>query len=170
MFRLYHKFTAVCYTVLCWIAVATVVAMLVIMSTEVVRRYFFSVTFIWSDEVIRILLIFCAYFGGAAAYYKHSLVSFDLVTGKLPKKIQKILQLVVNIILTAFFIFLLYYTYLKMTSPSVVKSISTATGLSAAVPYYGIFCGLAFLLLFTIDFYPELVRNAFAKSDAEEVK
>lgn len=167
MYKAYHKFSQLCYTVLSWIAVATVVAMLVVMSIEVVRRYLFGLTFIWSDEVIRILLIFCAYFGGAAAYYKHSLVSFDLVTSHLPVRVQKVLLLVTNIVLTVFFLFLLRYTFLKMTAPSVVKSVSTATGLTAAVPYYGIFLGLVFLLIFTIDFYPELIRNVAAKSGAE---
>lgn len=168
MYKVYHKFAKICYFVLEWIAVATVVAMLGIMSTEVVRRYLFGLTFIWSDEVIRILLIFCAYFGGAAAYYQHALVSFDLVTSRLSDKAQKVLQLVVNIILTVFFIFLIYYTYQKMTATSVVKSISTATGLSGAVPYYGIFAGLIFLLIFTIDFYPELIRNALGKSEQKK--
>jgi TRAP-type C4-dicarboxylate transport system permease small subunit len=122
----------------------------------------------WSDEIIRYLLIYCTYFGGAAAYYKHSMVSFDLVTSKLSRKTQDILALITNVILMIFFIFLLYYTYFKMTSPSVVKSISTASGVTAAVPYYGIFAGLVFLLIFTIDFYPELIRNVFSKRDGEK--
>jgi TRAP-type C4-dicarboxylate transport system permease small subunit len=167
MYKLYHRFAELCYQILRWIAVLTVFLMLVIMMIEVVRRYFFGLTFIWSDEVIRILLIFCAYFGGSAAYYKHSLVCFDLVTNKLPRKVQNILLLVTNIVLTAFFTFLIYYTYQKMTATSVVKSVSTATGLTGAVPYYGIFTGLIFLIIFTIDFYPELIRNALHPEDKE---
>jgi hypothetical protein len=52
-----------------------------------------------------------------------------------------------------------------MTSASVVKSISTASGLSDAVPYYGIFAGLVFLLIFTIDFYPDLIGTVLLKRD-----
>jgi hypothetical protein len=55
-----------------------------------------------------------------------------------------------------------------MTSPSVTRSISTSSGLSAAVPYYGIFAGLIFLLIFTIDFYPDLIRKVLLKPDAKE--
>jgi TRAP-type C4-dicarboxylate transport system permease small subunit len=138
------------------------------MLIEVVRRYLFSLTWPWSDEVIRYLVVFCAYLGGAAAYYKRSMVSFDLVTARLSKRIQDIFHLITNIILTVFFCFLIYYTYFKMTSPSVVKSISTSSGLSAAVPYYGIFSGLIFLMIFTIDFYPELIRNVLLKQSNEK--
>lgn len=163
MYSVYHKFTGQCYKLLRWMAVLTTVIMLIIMSIEVVRRYVFGRTFVWSDEILRILLVYCAYWGGAAAYYQHSLVSFDLVTSKLPDKVQKILLLVTNIILNVFFVFLLYYTFKKMTHPSAVKSISTATGLSAAVPFYGIFVGLIFMLLFTVDFYPGLIKNVIGK-------
>ena len=163
MYSVYHKFTGQCYKLLRWMAVLTTVIMLIIMSIEVVRRYVFGRTFVWSDEILRILLVYCAYWGGAAAYYQHSLVSFDLVTSKLPDKVQKILLLVTNIILNVFFVFLLYYTFKKMTPPSAVKSISTATGLSAAVPFYGIFVGLIFMLLFTVDFYPGLIKNVIGK-------
>ncbi len=168
MIKLYHRFTELWFKLLSFIAVLTVVAMLTIMTIEVVRRYIFGMTFIWSDEVIRILLIFCAFFGGSAAYYKHNLVSFDLVTNKFSDKVQKILLLVTNIVLSIFFIFLTYYTFQKMTAPSVVSSISTATGFTAAVPYYGIFLGLISLMIFTIDFYPVLISNVFFKHKAEE--
>jgi TRAP-type C4-dicarboxylate transport system permease small subunit len=168
MGKYYHKFAKICYTILGYIAILTVVVMLVLMLTEVVRRYLFSLSWSWSDEIIRYLLVYCTYFGGAAAYYKHAMVSFDLVTSKLPGKAGNILALISNVILMIFFVFLLYYTCFKMTSPSVVKSISTASGLSAAIPYYGIFAGLIFLLIFTIDFYPDLIRNVLAKTDGSE--
>ncbi|MDR1315410.1 MAG: TRAP transporter small permease subunit [Spirochaetales bacterium] len=126
--KYYHKFAEFCYTILRHIAMVTVAAMLAIMLTEVMRRYLFSATWIWSDEIIRYLLIYCTYFGGAAAYYKHSMVSFDLITSKLSERVRDILSLITNIILTVFFAFMLYNTYFKMTSASVAKSISTASG------------------------------------------
>jgi TRAP-type C4-dicarboxylate transport system permease small subunit len=168
MMKLYHKFAGVCYTILRYTAMVTVMVMLILMLIEVVRRYLFSLTWPWSDEIIRYLLIYCSYFGGAAAYYKHAMVSFELVTMRLSRRMQNILLLIGNIILMVFFVFLLYHCYFKMTSPSVTRSISTASGLSAAVPYYGIFAGLIFLLIFTIDFYPDLIRKALLKRGGEE--
>ena len=71
--KVYHKFANGCYRLLRVLACVTVIAMLVLMLIEVVRRYFFGRTFIWSDEVIRYLLIYCTFLGGAAAYYKKAL-------------------------------------------------------------------------------------------------
>lgn len=155
----YRKFSQLCTKVLSVIAIATVVAMLIIMLIEVVRRYFFGVTFPWSDEIIRILLLYCAYFGGAVAYSKHALVCFDLLTNSLPRFVQSVLQLVNNVIINVFFVFLIWQTIRKINSPSVTQNVSTATGLSGAVPYVGILVGLVFLTIFTIGFYPELIAN-----------
>ena len=159
MIKLYHKFAYLCFQVLRWLAVITVVAMLVLMLIEVVRRYIFSKTFIWSDEVIRYLLMYCTYLGGACAYYKKALVGFDLVTSRLPYKVQQILNLVNNCICLGFFTFLLKYAIKKVTGAAVVKSISTGSGLSLAVPYWAIPIGIIFMLIFTIDFFPELISN-----------
>ena len=68
MYKRYHSFARICYKTLRWLAVITVLIMLVIMTIEVVRRYFLGRTFIWSDEVIRILLVYCAV--GPFVFYK----------------------------------------------------------------------------------------------------
>lgn len=166
--RYYHKISETCYKVISWLAVCTVVAMLSIMCMEVVRRYCFGKTFIWSDEIVRMLLLFCAYFGGAAAYHNHNLTSFDMVTNLLSERVNDILKLICNVILNCFFVFLTYYTYKKMTSPSVAKSVSTSTGLSGSVPYYAIFLGLIFMIIFTIDFYPALISKVIGKANRKE--
>lgn len=166
MINAYHKFARVCYQVLRILATITVIAMLVLMLVEVVRRYCFSKTFPWSDEIIRYLLIYCTFLGGACAYYNKALVGFDLVTMRLPHKVQEVLKLVNNCICFVFFIFLLQYAIKKVTGAAVVRSISTSSGLSLAVPYWSIPVGLFFMLIFTIDFFPDMisnVRKAFAK-------
>lgn len=157
--KAYQKFTRLCARILSALAIVTVVIMLVIMLIEVVRRYLFGVTFAWSDEIIRILLLYCAYFGGAVAYSKHGLVCFDLLTQKLPRFWQNVLLLINNIIVNVFFLFLIVQTYRKMISPSVAQSVSTATGLPGTFPYAGIMIGLIFLTIFTVGFYPELIGN-----------
>ncbi len=159
MIKLFHKFAYICYQILRILATITVIAMLVLMLVEVVRRYIFSKTFIWSDEVIRYLLMYCTFLGGACAYYKKALVSFDLVTSRLPHKAQEVLRLANNCICLALFVFLIRYAIKKVTGAAVVKSISTASGLSLAVPYWAIPIGLIFMLIFTLDFFPELIGN-----------
>lgn len=173
MIQCYHKFARACYQILRVLAVITVVAMLILMLIEVVRRYCFGKTFPWSDEIIRYLLMYCTFLGGACAYYNKALVGFDLVTMRLPHKIQELLKLINNCICLVFFTFLLRYAIKKVTGAAVVKSISTASGLSLAVPYWAIPIGLFFMLIFTIDFFPEMignVRKAFKKETAPSVE
>ncbi len=155
--KLYHKFSKLLYQILRWATALVVVAMLALMLVEVVRRYLFDKTFPWSDEIIRYLLLYCTFLGGAAAYYQKGLVAFTLIYDKLPKVAQTFLMLVTNTICLAFFAFLTKYAFLKVTSKSVVKSISTSSGLSMAVPYMAIPIGLILMIVFTIDFYPDLI-------------
>ena len=157
--KIYHKFAEVLYIILKWITAIVVLAMLCLMLIEVVRRYIFNVTWPWSDEVIRYLLIYCTFFGGACAYYKKGLVAFTLIYDKLSKKIQAALMIINNTVLLAFFVFLVRWAVSKTFSRSVVNYVSTSSGLSGAVPYIAILAGLIFLVIFTIDFYPELIRN-----------
>ena len=157
--KIYHRFAQLCYHVLRILATITVIAMLVLMLTEVVRRYVFHETFIWSDEVIRHLLMYCTFLGGACAYYQKAMVCFDLVVSRMSKKTQNILLLVNNCICLVFFAFLFFYSIQKVSSPSVVNSVSTSSGLSLAVPYMAIPIALFFLVIFTIDFFPEMIAN-----------
>lgn len=157
--KIYHKIAEILYQILKWITAIIVLAMLALMLIEVVRRYIFGVTWPWSDEIIRYLLIYCTFFGGACAYYKKGLVAFTLVYDKFPKKVQAALMIVNNTVLLAFFIFLVRWAVAKTFSKSVMKYISTSSHLSGSVPYIAILAGLVFLVIFTIDFYPELIRN-----------
>ena len=105
--QLYHKFAKVLAKILSGLAIGVMTAMLFIMTMEVIRRYIFNVTFPWSDEIIRMLLVFSAYFGGAVAYYNKGLVCFDLITSKLPQKVQDILILFNNVVANVFLFFCL---------------------------------------------------------------
>ena len=55
--------------------------------------------------------------------------------------------------------FLIYFSIQKVISPSVVNNVSNASGLSLAVPYCAIPIGLIFMFIFTIDFFPDLIRG-----------
>lgn len=157
--KVYHKFAKCLYSVLRWATAAVVVGMLVLMLVEVVRRYLFDQTFPWSDEIIRYLLLYCTFLGGAAAYYQKGLVAFTLVFDKLSRVKKAFLMVVNNTICLVFFAFLTRYAIAKVTSSSVVKSVSTASHLSMAVPYMAIPIGLVLMIIFTIDFYPDLIRD-----------
>lgn len=166
--KLFHKFSAGCYQVLRWATAAVVVGMLGLMLVEVVRRYLFNQTFPWSDEIIRYLLLYCTFLGGAAAYYQKGLVAFTLVFDKFNDVVKAFLMVVNNTICLLFFAFLLRYSIAKVTSRSVVNSISTSSGLSMSVLYASVPIGLIFMLIFTIDFYPGLIADFRAALRAQK--
>ena len=87
---------------------AILIFMVLLMFTEVLRRYIWSVQFIWSEEFIRFLAVWVAFLGGAAAYHEKALVCFDLISGKLHGKGKLILDLITNTIMLVLFIFILY--------------------------------------------------------------
>lgn len=60
--------------------------MTVVTLIEVLRRYFFGMSFDWSEELVRFLLIATTFIGGAVAYKKGSLVLFDVLLNRLPRE------------------------------------------------------------------------------------
>lgn len=133
--------------------------MTVITVVEVVRRYLFGESFQWAEELVRFMLIWVTFVGGAAAFRSGGLVILDLVVGKLQERQRLVLQLFSN---TVVFLLLLYlfrngldYTF----SPVITKQISTGLGIPMSVPYLAIPLGFGLMLLFSLEYYGRIISQ-----------
>lgn len=171
--KYYHKISNILSNILLYLASLFIFAMLVIMLTEVVRRYIFGLTWMWSDEIIRTLLIYTAFFGGAAAYHKGSLANFDLLYTKLGAKPQSIATLIIHVISHAFLVFIFILSVRKVMNPSMYSQISVNTGLAIWTTYMSVPIGMGAMILFGFDKYPRIfrkIKEAYAHSkEGEEV-
>jgi tripartite ATP-independent transporter DctM subunit len=87
------------------------------------------------------------------------LVCFDLLTTKLPPKRKVLLEIFNNSACLVFSIFILILSIRKIMMPSMHNQISVNTGLAIFIPYLSIPIGMAFIVLFSINNYGELINR-----------
>ena len=74
----------------------------------VISRYILNNPVAWSNEVATIAFTWTVFLGAAAAWKKDKHIHLDLIYNFFPKKIKILSDLIKNIILTIFFLFVLY--------------------------------------------------------------
>ena len=144
-------------------------AMLILMFAQVIWRKCFSVTWLWCDEVIRYMLVYASLLGGAAAFKAKAFVGFDLILSKLPPVPASIINLINNLIVTAFSLMVTVVTYIRCTMPSTLRQKSPTLKIPMVYMYGIIGVGMLLIFLFSIENYfhliPKLKESIRAKKE-----
>lgn len=160
--KVYSKIMGILFDILKWVTAIIMLFMVILTFVEVLRRYFLSTNWAWSEELVRYLTVWCTFLGGAAAFRAGALVCFDLVLLKFSAKVQAVLGLITNSVILALIAFLFKLSLEAVTKPSVVGQFSAALGFSMFWPYVSIPIGLGVMILFIIEHYGDLVKNCKA--------
>lgn len=147
---------------------AILLFMALLMFIEVLRRYFFSNQFAWSEELIRYLAVWVAFLGGAAAFKEKSLVCFDLVSGRFKGVVKLVIELLSNTVVVVFMGFIFYLGMKTVTSPSTYKQISVGMKVSMAFPYAAIPAGSSLMALFGVNNYFNIIEEYLQKIHEEK--
>ena len=145
------------------LAAVLLAVMLLVVVFEVGRRYFFGASFPWGNELVRFLMVWVAFVGGAAAFKDGGLVFFDMVLKKLPPKVNAIVKLMTNTTILAFCCYMFYMALQTNFSRSVVAQIAIGLQVSMAIPYFGITLGFALLIIFSLYNYSKLIPPLLEK-------
>ncbi|MCL6614828.1 MAG: TRAP transporter small permease [Firmicutes bacterium] len=90
------------------VASIVVVAMVVVLSLQVLSRYLFNAPLYWSEELARFIFIWSVFLGAAMAFRRGTHMSVDLITGsRLPGRVRAALVLFSKVVVTAFSLFLI---------------------------------------------------------------
>lgn len=147
------------FNILKWATVIFLVFMVVITFTEVVRRYIFGASWAWSEELIRYMIIYCTFLGGAAAFRVGSLVCFDLVLNKLTPKVKIVFEILDNTALMVLMVYFFVKSVETMFRPSIAKQVSASLHFSVFWVYLAIPVGLGAMIIFAIENYFKLARR-----------
>lgn len=99
----------------------------VTMMTQVVLRYVFDSPLSWAEEFTRYAFVWSAFIGISYSIKKGIMINVDMVVNKLSYKVQRIINLIIQIFVLVFFIFLFY------NSIEVVKGIFLSNQKSPAM-------------------------------------
>lgn len=103
---------------------------------QVITRFIFSDPIAWGQDVIRLSFVYLVFWGGAYCVKAKEHLNIDILLTSVNLKTRKIMELVINLILALFFIFMLYFGIIFMQS-----------GASQKAPYLAIPMSLYYLAL-----------------------
>ncbi len=92
------------------IGVALLILFLVSFSV-IIGRVFFGASMGWSQDVIRLCFTYVIYFGAAYCVREKGHLNVDFVLGMMNPKVRQIIEFIINIILLAFFAFIVYFGF-----------------------------------------------------------
>lgn len=105
------------------IGIALLVLFLVSFSV-IIGRVFFGASMGWSQDVIRLCFTYVIYFGAAYCVRERGHLNVDFLLGMMKPKLRQTVEFIINLVLLAFFAFIVYFGFQF-----------SATGASQKSPY-----------------------------------
>lgn len=87
----------------------TMILVLVLLTVNIILRFFFSAGISWSEEFIRYAIIYITFIGGAICFRRGVHVGIDVFMEYLSKRGQKVLQIILNVLAIIFMVLLIKY-------------------------------------------------------------
>jgi TRAP-type C4-dicarboxylate transport system permease small subunit len=104
-----HELGNIINSVIQKLAIVLIIVLVITITIQVIFRSFFT-SFSWTEEVSRFLLIYLSMLGSAMAYNKDRHISVKLFHDKLKEKTSCIINIIINTLSLAFFVFLINFS------------------------------------------------------------
>lgn len=124
---------------------ALLIAMTVVVFSQVIARYVFEQSLSWSEELARFILMWLSMLSAAYAFKIKSHFALRILVSRFPAKLQWATGIAVHIVVAAFFAVLLYYSIVFVHG--VAGHTAPTLQISMQIPYASIIAGSALMLL-----------------------
>ncbi|MCI8511035.1 MAG: TRAP transporter small permease [Lachnospiraceae bacterium] len=88
---------------------ASACVVFVITFAQVLCRYVFKSPLPWSTDILRLAFTYLVFWGGAWCVKQKGHLNVDFFITSLPEKARKLLEIVIDVILCIFFVFLIWH-------------------------------------------------------------
>lgn len=127
------------------------VAMTITVLLGVLFRYFLKMSFPWSEELARYLMIWIGFLGSSIALREGAHVGVKFFINAMPKKVSNYFIFVSRVLIIVFLLFIIKYG-LSMAMRN-IDQISPVMQLSMFIPYFAIpFSGILMLIYMVKSF------------------
>jgi len=117
---------------------------LVVMATQIVLRYVFNGSLIWSEEISRYLLIALVFMGTATAVREREHIQIDLIDRLISKQALSVLKILVDITLGIYLCVIIYHAQTVVVMFK--NQPSSALQIPMAIPYAAVPLGFGLAL------------------------
>ena len=132
-------------------------AMVAIMCYQVVLRYVFHSSNIWSEEITRYMFVYVTMLGSFVAARKNTHLKVDFFVGLLKGKAYKWFTMITSLGITAFLVYLITLSY--KLSMDTIRSRSPGLKLAMGYVYLAVPIGASLMLLGMIEILLKKLTN-----------
>ena len=100
---------------------------------SVLLRYVFSISFVWSEEILTMVFVATTFFGAALGLREHEHIAITHFVDRLPRPMRRILLVLSNAVIIVVAAFVFYYSVRMIQKVGRVPS--PATGIIKGVYY-----------------------------------
>ena len=119
----------------------------IILFVNVVLRYVFSASTSWAEELIRYLMIWITFIGGAVCVRHAAHIRMDFLLTLLPKSVGRVITRLVYLIAAGFCAALLVYSWQLVQFTVELEQTSPAMEVPMWIPYMAMPLGSALMVL-----------------------
>lgn len=137
--------------------------MLVSLSAGVFYRYVLSSPLTWSDEVAIFSLVWLTFIGGSMGIKQQSSAAVTIFMDRFKGTLRTILMGISLLAVLIFVIYILYLSFVWLSSPNILLQRSSSMRLPMIIPYLSIPVSFTFLAVHSLDL---LLKNFSGKKEA----
>ena len=121
-----------------------------------------------TEEILRYLLVWTTMVGGAYAYGRRKHLSINILTKKLPRNGQKILDIVIQAVIILFSVIVMIMGGMRLVSTT-SNQISAALRLPMPYVYASVVVGGVLIIFYSLLFIVEDIKEMVAEQDETSV-
>ena len=130
------KLNNVLYNIINTISCFILISIVIITVLQIISRYIFNSPIVWTEEMARYSYIWLCYLGAITVQRNKGHLSLDLLGNLIPKRVQTLFDLIINIltVIALYFLVLAGYKY--------AITMGRALAVSANIPLKYVYCAL----------------------------
>lgn len=135
---------------------------------QVITRFILKNPSTLTEEILRYLLVWTTMVGGAYAYGRRKHLSINILTKKLPRNGQKILDIVIQAVIILFSVIVMIMGGMRLVSTT-SNQISAALRLPMPYVYASVVVGGVLIIFYSLLFIVEDIKEMAAEQDETSV-
>jgi TRAP-type C4-dicarboxylate transport system permease small subunit len=133
-----------------WIVMTLIIAMFVSLTAGVFFRYYLNSPLFWSDEFAIFTLIWLTFLGGSMSVKRQQTAAVTILVDKLNDTLRKIVASFGFLIIFIFCLFVVYYSFIWLSSPNIALQKSNSMQIAMIYPYLSVPLGFLFMSIHSI--------------------
>jgi TRAP-type C4-dicarboxylate transport system permease small subunit len=141
------------------------VVLVLLTITAVFVRYVLNRPFAWIEEIQMILFLWAAVFGASVAFREGSHIAIEIVVDLLPRRVQKIIEAIIAIMIFCSLIYMLYLQIGRCSDLIQSGRASNILRIPMWLDYFGVAIAFLFMAIHFTVWYLNSVKNAGTRGE-----